>query len=102
MTALEFLKTKDEHFSLLHNTNASFSLIEWMDHMEEYAEHRVTKFALDHVGESFYYRFVYHDENGEKGYTIIKIDEDCHDLAQIEFDRKHPNKRAYRSEKVTE
>lgn len=56
--------------------------------------------GLSDVGESFYYRFVYHDEKGEPGYTIIKLNEECHDLAQIEFDKRFPKFKAYRSERV--
>jgi len=37
MTAIEFLKSKDPNFSLLTDTNQSYSLQGWIDLMEDYS-----------------------------------------------------------------
>ena len=79
MTAIEFLKSKDPHFSLLTDTNQSHSLQGWISLMEEYAQQQVKSVdSANVVGRSelllaFHKAIIPEDVVYNSGYTREEI-----------------------------
>jgi len=43
------------------------------------------------VSNCFYYRFIYKDEKGDLGYTVVKVNEKDSELAIATFESKFPH-----------